>query len=263
MIYANSLKIGWRLSFCIIFFVHLLSIGILPVAPAYNGLAPSQFNIQVGAYNVTIFPNFMPSSLFESHPEAEGHPIVESFISLFNPIWIASGIYYNESVGAPIHVGAGILVALNQSGFWQLVFSTNGTTYSEIQWTCTVSGHRMQVNTSTILLTGIERLLAYLPEEPIQIYRFYLSAVGSGDYAVTEYYWRLFFVVEREPWSDFFAIIATNGTVIDEGLRIPPGGKIPPIIPILSITVMGFIGLILVIRSFVRSRSVIGKWRRA
>jgi hypothetical protein len=257
---TNRRKITWSLGASILFFVYLSSMGVLPVAHANSESSPSQFNIIVGPYNVIVLPSLMPFGLFESHPEAEGHPVVESFVSRFNPIWIINSIYFNESVGAPTHVSAGILVALNQSGFWQLVFSTNGTTSSEIQWTCTVSGNRMLVNTSTILLTGIERLLAYLPAEQIQIYCFYLSAVGWGDNANKEYYWHLYFVVETGPWTDFFVTMATNGTVIDEGLLSPPGGNMPPIIPILSITVVGVIILIFAIWSFTKSQSTIWKW---
>ena len=261
MIRTNRGRVAW--SFCLILCTYLLSTAVPRVAPTHNASAPSPFHIQVGPYDVIISPNFMPCFLYEWYPEAEGHPVVEDFISRFNPVWIESGIYYNESVGAPTHVGAGILVAFNQSGFWQLVFSTNGTQSTEIQWTCTVSGHRMPVNTSTILITGIERLLTYLPEEPIKLHSFYLSAVGWGNYAINGYHWHLWFVIETKPWSGFFVTIATNGTVIDEELLIPPGGgnTFPPALPLLIIAAVGVIVLVFVIVGFIRFQSLLTKWQ--
>lgn len=188
----------------------------------------------------------MPAGLYSSHPEAQGHPVVGSFVSSFSPIWAVDDIYYNESVGAPTHTGAVMVVALNQSGFWQLTLSANGTQPVEIRWTCTVSGDRMPVNASTILLTAIERLLNRLPQEPIRLARFYLAAIGWGDYAVNAYSWRLGFVVQTQPWCAFHVEIATNGTVVDEELSIPPGGTsaLPWVPATLAIGAVATIALI-------------------
>jgi hypothetical protein len=139
-----------------------------------------------------------------------------------------------------------MVVALNQSGFWQLTLSANGTQPVEIRWTCTVSGDRMPVNASTILLTAIERLLNRLPQEPIRLARFYLAAIGWGDYAVNAYSWRLGFVVQTQPWCAFHVEIATNGTVVDEELSIPPGGTsaLPWVPATLAIGAVATIALI-------------------
>jgi hypothetical protein len=206
----------------------------------------------------------MPAGLYSSHPEAQGHPVVGNFVSSFNPIWAVDDIYYNESVGAPTHVGAVLVVALNQSGFWQLVFSANGTEPVGIRWTCTMSGDRMPVNASTILLTAIERLLSRLPEESIRLYRFCLAAIGWGSYAINAYSWRLHFAVQTKPWVAFSVEIATNGTVVDEELFVPPGGSwgSPWILLAFAIAGVGTVVLIVVVVSFVRTRSTLRRWRR-
>lgn len=229
-----------------------------------QGLASPDYEIEVGPYNVTVRPSLMPAGLYSTHPEAQGHPVVGSFVSSFNPIWAVDDIYYNESVGAPTHVSAVLVVALNQSGFWQLVFSANGTEPVDIRWTCTISGDRMPVNASAILLTAIERLLSRLPEESIRLYRFCLAAIGWGDHAVNAYSWRLYFAVQTKPWVSFSVEIATNGTVLNEALLVPPSGTgwPPGILLALAVAAVGTVVLAAVVVGFVRTHSTLSRWHR-
>jgi hypothetical protein len=250
-----------------LFFLLLLCLGSRgsPVArTSAQGLASPNYDIEVGPYNVSVYPSLMPAGLYSAHPEAQGHPVVESFVSSFNPIWAVDGVYYNESVGAPTHVAAVLVVALNQSGFWQLVFSANGTIPLDIRWTCTISGDRMPVNASAILLTAIERLLNRLPEESVRLYRFYLAAIGWGDDAVNAYSWRLYFAVQTKPWVSFSVEIATNGTVLSEELLAPPGGTFLPLGVLLALAVaaVGTVVLVAVVVGFARTHSTLSRWHR-
>lgn len=219
--------------------------------PKNSNSYPGVFQIKVGSYNVTIYPSEMPELLEDVFPGASSHSILKNFLETYNPIWAEEIMYYNTTINASRLVTAGALMALNQSGFWQLVFSTNGTQSEEIQWTCRISGNRMPINWSSIIKMGADRLLFHLPEEPIRLYRFYLTS----DYTVKNYQWDLRFAVQSDPWTSFKITIDTNGTVINEHLFMPPGGSEPfTQFQLILIAGAGTVILVVVIVSYVRFR---------
>lgn len=216
----NAIVIPWTL-------LLLLSVSTLPVS-AYPLQPPvGEFQIQVGEYTVTIIPDDMPSDLYRYYPAAEGHPVVANFIERFHPIWVWVSTYYNNSVGAPTLVEAALITAMNQSGFFQLVCSTNGTG-SEIDWTCTISGHNTPVNAFSILHTAVERLLARVPEGPIRLYNFHLAAEQYNGNSGKRHLWYAYFQILGnlcESPSSLLVKIDMNGTIITD---IWKGG--PPLI---------------------------------
>lgn len=222
-----------------------------------NRFQPPSLHIHVGTFNVTVLSHSnMPDLLFERHPEVQGNPVVESFVEQYDPRWVYEDTYFNDSVGAPTPVSAVLVVALNQSGFWQLVFSANVTESTQVRWICMVSGHRMPVNASHILLTAVEHFAARFPEESIILSSMRLSVEG-GDPPVKKLVWHLSIEGSSHHWA-YIMVIDTNGTVLLEYV-LPPHGP-PPLSFIWTLLVVAGVGIILlvvVVVGFFRTRAAL------
>ena len=192
----------------------------LPLEPS---IPFEEWELEVGPYTVTIsYPSNFTESIMPGWSFLFDDTEVCRFIEEYNPIWLTSGIWGPRDMERA-GLSACALIALNETGFWELMVVFNLTSSpEEVVDTFFFSDRELPLNYTSILWRALDRFTADFPGTPLTPF----IAIGYGNIGtafVTEKGELCWLITFPPAWDSVTWVLTPDGQwVLVDRYHLPP-----------------------------------------